>query len=477
MKKIGIISLLIILFFNSCSTDDINKDPNSAYTTTAESLVSYAEKALSDYNNTPNVNTNNFRLLMQYWQETTYVSESNYNFVNRNVADGVWNENYVKVLNNLQKAREIINAYSPSPSEISTWDAKKKGQLAIIDLLMVYTYQTIVDTFGDVPYSQSLQLVKYPLPVYDKGADIYVDLIKKTQEALTNLNGTPFGDGEYFYKGNSGKWKVFGNSLLLKLSIGIADSNPTLAQQIAQVAISGGVMMSSADGCQLPYQLASPNFNPLYSELVASGRDDFIAAETLVDYMINTNDPRISSYYQKNKDGVYVGQQPGKAGLIDVFSRIGTFAYTRTTPGTILSYTEVAFYKAEAAARWNTGNAAIEYENAVRASMKEWNIADDLAVSYIAAHPYDNSNWKKSVGEQAWVSMFNQGLTSWNFYRRLDYPVLIAPETAISNAGGKVPVRLQYPGREQTTNGTNWSAASAAIGGDRLTTKLFWDKN
>ncbi|MEP6931279.1 MAG: SusD/RagB family nutrient-binding outer membrane lipoprotein, partial [Flavobacterium sp.] len=86
------------------------------------------------------------------------------------------------------------------------------------------------------------------------------------------------------------------------------------------------------------------------------------------------------------------------------------------------------------------------------------------------------ANWQKSIGEQAWVAMFNQALTSWNFWRRLDFPVLTAPASAITNAGGKVPVRMAYPVLEQQANATNWKAASTAIGGDLLTTKLFWDK-
>ena len=72
--------------------------------------------------------------------------------------------------------------------------------------------------------------------------------------------------------------------------------------------------------------------------------------------------------------------------------------------------------------------------------------------------------------------MFNQGHTSWNFYRRLDYPILSAPATAVANAENKVPVRMTYPVREQSVNSTNWESASTAIGGDKLTTKLFWDK-
>lgn len=35
---------------------------------------------------------------------------------------------------------------------------------------------------------------------------------------------------------------------------------------------------------------------------------------------------------------------------------------------------------------------------------------------------------------------------------------------------------MTYPVREQSVNSTNWESASTAIGGDKLTTKLFWDK-
>jgi hypothetical protein len=55
----------------------------------------------------------------------------------------------------------------------------------------------------------------------------------------------------------------------------------------------------------------------------------------------------------------------------------------------------------------------------------------------------------------------------------LDYPVLIAPPTADT----ELPLRLTYPTTEQTLNGVNRSAAATAIGGDVVTTKLFWDKN
>jgi len=480
MKKF-ITILTIGLSMTACVSEDINTDSNSAYTTVPGSLVNYAQKELSDYVNTPSVNENNFRLTMQYWQETIYVNESNYDFVNRNVSNQIFRDNYVNVLNNLSKAKQIINVYVPTITEAEGWDVNKKNQLAIIDIMQVYTYQLLVDTFGNIPYTQGADLDKYPLPAYDDAATIYADLIKRIDTDITNLDVSAtgfasFDEGEKLYNGNIAKWTVFANSLKLKLGIAIADSNPALAQTTALDAIAAGVMTSSDDNAEFKYLQDSPNFNPLSESLTT--RNDFIAGKTLVDYMNASSDPRISKYYKLAADGsgVYKGQVIGLPGSFRVFSRIANYAYEPTTPGVLLNYTEVAFYIAEANARWNSGAAATAYAIAVTASIEEWGGTTTDAATYLAAQPYDASNWKKSIGEQAWVAMYNQGLTSWNFWRRLDFPVLAAPASAIENAGGKVPVRMTYPVLEQQVNNTNWKAASDAIGGDLLTTKLFWDK-
>jgi hypothetical protein len=480
MKMKKIIAILTIgLSMTACVSDDINTDPNSAYSTVPGSLINYAQKELSDYVNTPSVNENNFRLTMQYWQETIYVNESNYDFTNRNVSNQIYSRNYVNVIKNLGQAKELINAYVPSVTEAPGWPANKKNQLAIIDVMQVYAYQLLVDTFGNIPYTEGANLTVYPLPKYDDGATIYQNLIARINTDITNLDDSAtgfnsFSDGDKYYKGDISKWIVFANSLKLKLGIALADSNPTLAQSTALSAIAAGVITSPADNCQMPYLEDSPNYNPLYENL--STRDDFFAAKTLVDFMNATNDPRISHYYEPLKNGTFAGQVVGEGGETADFSAIGEFAYTATTPGVLLNYTEVAFYIAEANARWNPAAAASSYNAAVTASILEWG-GDALdATAYLATKPYDATNWKKSLGEQAWVAMYNQGLTSWNFYRRLDFPVLLAPPTAINNAGGKVPVRMAYPVLEQQVNNTNYKAASTAIGGDLLTTKIFWDK-
>ena len=479
MKKILASILLTATVLQSCDNEaltELNQDPNSYYTTVPITLVTYAEKSLTDYMNTPSVNINNLRLTMQYWQETTYLDESRYDFITRKVTNQTWNYMYVRTLKNLEQAKKIINEYNPTASEAATWPTTKKNQLAIVDLLQVYAYQTLVDTNGNVPYTESLDVDKNPLPKYDDGATIYADLIARVQADLANIDTAGESFDEKYYNGNMSKWKKFGNSLLLKLGIAIADSHPALAQSTCQTAINGGVFTSGADDCLLPYLADSPNFNPLYENLVASNRNDFVAGKTIVDKMNSTADDRRSEYFQL-RGGIYKGGTIGASSPFGSYSPAGTFAYTPTTPGILLNYTEVAFYLAEASARWGIGGApATNYENAVTASFLQWGKTVAQASAYLAANPYNPSNWKQSIGTEAWIAMYNQPMQAWNFWRRLDYPALAPAASSVAEADGKVPVRLQYPISEQSTNPTNYAAGSSAIGGDKLYTKLFWDK-
>ncbi len=68
--------------------------------------------------------------------------------------------------------------------------------------------------------------------------------------------------------------------------------------------------------------------------------------------------------------------------------------------------------------------------------------------------------------------MYNRGWDEWIELRKLDSPTLAEPDAAISG----FPVRFTYSIDEQNINTANYNAAAKAIGGDAVTTKLFWDK-
>lgn len=480
MKKIVVI-LSVFTLLLSC-TDDItklNEDTKNPTVVPAEFLFSNAQKAMVDQIESTNVNRNVFRLFVQQWTETTYTDESNYDIATRTIPDNHFTTLYRDVIKDFSEAKNILSSEGGATPEQTAILNNKKAE---IDILIAYNYSILVDTFGNIPYSEAIDIENHPNPKYDDAKTIYKDLIAKLTASVATLNSAygSFGASDIIYGGDVSKWKKFANTLRFKLAINLADDDLTYAstQALAAVNASGGLLASNSDNATLKYLGVQPNTNPLYVDVVASGRDDFVPTNTIVDKMNLLNDPRRTVFFTQ-KDGAYVGGVPGAGNTFANFSHIGLSLLDPTFEGTIMNYSEVEFLLAEATERGIAvgGTATDHYNNAIGASLSYWNVSAIDAASYLAqpsvAYATAGGNWKQKIGEQSYLALYNRGFEAWTSYRRLDFPVLVAPVDA---AITEVPKRYTYPSREQTLNQANNAAAASAIGGDKMTTKLFWDK-
>lgn len=477
MKKIVLIfSLFTILI--SCTNDitglnENTKDPTSV---PADFLFSNAEKAMVDQMVSTNVNSNVFRLFMQQWTETIYTDESNYDIATRTVPDIHFRTIYRDVLRDLVEAKKVLNNEVAAGPEQTAVLANKKAE---IDIMMAYCYSVLVDTFGDVPYTQAINIQAYPAPAYDDAETIYRDLISKLAASQASMDSSygSFGSADLIYGGDVAKWRKFANSLRLKLAINMDDIDHTYASAQALAAVTDGVLGSNADNAALKYLGTQPNTNPIYVDVIASGRDDFVPTTSIINPMNALNDPRRSQYFTL-EGGTYVGGVPGDGNTFANFSHIGTTLVDPTFEGLIFDYSEVEFLLAEAVERGIAvgGTAETHYNNAVNASLSYWGVSGGDAAAYLAqpavAYATATGTWQQKIGEQAYYALYNRGFEAWTSYRRLDFPVLIAPADAEVN---QVPTRYTYPANEQTLNTVNNAAAATAIGGDLLTTKIFWD--
>lgn len=486
MKKIFFITALIATLF-SCSDDltSLNQDEKNPAAVPAYTLFTSAQRSLTDQMVNTNVNRNVFRLITQQWTETTYTDESNYDFVTRKISDNHWAALYAGTLADLNQAKNnlIADVIPAGDLDFANKTAIKKNQIAQIDILMCYTFHVLVDTHGDIPYTDALKNGGNYLPKYDKAINIYKDLIIKLDAALANLDNTHDGfiESDLIYNGSIDNWKKFANSIKLKLGVNLLASNleNTLATGTINSAISGGLITSNSENCKLPYMANLPNTNPLYVDLVASGRHDFVVTKTMYNKLVAFNDPRRNKYTNGGTVAGTVGSgnNYNTAGR----TRVSAIIESPTLSGTLLDYSEIEFLLAEASERGivAAGSAATHYSNAITASMEDWGVSAIDITSYLAQPTVDYASatgtWQQKIGEQAWLALYNRGFEAWTSYRRLDFPVLIAPASAQAAAAGKVPVRMAYPIREQTLNPTNYNAASSAVGGDLLTTKIFWD--
>ena len=480
MKNTYLLFILLTVLFAACTKnfDDYNIDKKNPKEVTGNALFTSAQLALVDQISTPNVNQNVFRLFAQYWTETTYTDEANYDIVNRTIPDYIFQVYYRDILKDFDEAARLISEET---------SATRENRLHIIELMNCYAFQNLVDIFGDVPYTDALDLEKV-LPKYDDAFAIYQDLIARVNAALSGLDDSEgsFSSADIIYGGDVSAWIKFGNSLKLKLGISIADHDAGLAKTTVEAAVSG-VFESNDDNALLNYLSGPPNSNPIYDELILSGRKDFVGANTIIDILNGLDDPRRETFYTlvdtSSETGVeklaYFGGAYGEDSPYYQYSHVADAMVAATFHGIILTYDEVLFYLAESAERgFNVGRTAEEYYNdAITASFEFWGASGVTA--YLAkpevAYATAQGTWKEKIGTQAYLAFYSRGLEGYTEWRRLDYPIFNIPPAITEYS--EIPKRFTYPVNEQTLNPDNYASASAAIGGDELTTKIFWDKN
>ncbi len=508
MKNKYIIFLVLSLFIAGACTDkfeDFNTDRKYPSETTSESLFTYAQLEMTDQVSSTNVNTNVFKLWAQYWNETTYTDETNYDIVTRTVPDYTFMYFYTYALKNFREASEVLaeeTDVAAGATELSNADKQ-----AIIDIHEVYTMIELIDCFGDVPYTEALN-DDILAPVFDDAFTTYKTLAGMLKSAITTLSGEETHtewDADLVYGGNPASWVKFAYGLLMKMGITIADYDASLAEEWIVLA-DGNTFTKSSEDALLVYETTYPNTNPLYEDLVLSGRSDFVGANTIVDIMNDLNDPRREQYFQtttisydtaiSGTDTVitpimgYLGGDYGYTSSYSLHSAPGECFNEASFPGILLTYNEILFYLAEAAARGMAVSKTVEeyYNEAVTESIAWWQgydmdgVSDTLlsAEDYLAqdsvAYATAPGDWKQKIATQSWLASYSRGFIGWTTWRRLDYPVFNMPKNYSTEDQTSIPTRFTYPIYEQNLNAANYEAASTAIGGDELTTKLYWDK-
>ena len=486
-NRLLILIPVFALFVSSCADDitGLNQDTKRPTTTKSEFLFTSAQHAMMDQVTSTSVNFNVFRLFAQQWTEVQYPQESQYDLTGRTIPDRHWATYYRDVLRDYKESKDLLLQekanFGGTADEAKVLDNK----IAVIDILSAYSYSILVDTFGDIPYTEALDIVNFPLPKYDDAQTIYKDLISKlavASHALDQSNGS-FGDADLVFGGDTEKWAKFANTIRLRMAINMDDVDHGYANTQVLAAVTDGVILNSEDGAYLKYASLQPNANPLYVDLVASGRDDFLPADTFVNKLNSLADPRRPKFFKEFPEGsgTYVG---GVYGVLNTYGNYSHFTETIKQPeypGVLLTASEVEFLLAEAVERGIAvgGSAAFHYTAAITLSLQDWGVAAGDISAYLArpsvAYATATGDWKQKIGEQTWIGLYNRGFEAWTSYRRLDFPVLRVPPVTFGEIT-EVPKRYSYPGIEQSLNATNLAAAVAKLGNNSPVSHVFWDK-
>jgi len=307
-------------------------------------------------------------------------------------------------------------------------------------------------------------------PKYDAQQAVYTGIFADLAKAGSEIvpAGTGFPSGDLLYGGSMSNWKKFAYSLMLRDAIHLSKADPTTAAKEAQAAIAGGVFQSNADNATLDYVASNPN--PIYTDHIVNGRDDYGMSKTLVDTLLSLQDPRLPVYAEPNTSGANGGYEGRPPGLISGppnadISRIG--AMWREQPDAPIvwqSYAEVLFLEAEAAQRgWISGDPGSLYTQAITASMQQYGIPQAQIDAYLAQPrvQFNASTALTQIALQKWIALFMNGEEGFTEVRRTGVPALKpGPDARLTG----IPRRIPYPDDEAKLNATSYDAAMSAQG-------------
>jgi hypothetical protein len=434
-----------------------------------------------------------------------------------------WNQMYNGPVRFLDRALELAKA-----------DASKANLVQMIRILRAMNYMILVDTYGDVPYSEANKAYSslvITTPKYDKDADIYADLYKELKEARLALDVTKGAVNTDIFYGTSltatvasvqiPRWQRLAGSLMLRLGMRYSKVDVTKAAAIVTDALSGaGVMTSTADNALVPFN-ATDN-NPLNGGPRGTNPFNYYLYEPFVNQLKTTKDPRgkyISAYYQNptvingtpqdtvlaNQFGFPVGYDDGtiktksdykgaaQAGTGFRYSQLNYASFgSNTAPIFVCTYAQTQLLLADAAIRnYVTGGLAqaiIYYNAGIRASMDEYPLYPGTVAipaadynSYIAQSgvALTAGTALDKINTQYWIASLGNNAEAFANFRRTGFPAL-TPNTVslplLPTSTGGFARRIPYPANELSVNAANYNAAVARIGGDNVSQRIFWDQ-
>jgi hypothetical protein len=279
-------------------------------------------------------------------------------------------------------------------------------------VIKAFTYSTLVDFWGDVPFSEALQFTENFQPAVDDDAAVYPQLLILLDEAIAHLKATsPLvapGSQDFIYGSNAARWIKAANVLKLRMYLKLANTpgfNTATISTFITSTPANEFFESNADDMQHPFTASlSGRQNPTH-QFILSRTDDICTSSTIINLMNAKADPRRVNYFTPAPFSVaayntpptgttgYKGLQPGTgqsavdnslsrlhrfvrgavttgasavpAGPSLTVSGTGALAYDGGASVNILTYSEYNFIRAELALRYGAPVAP-------KATVEEW---------------------------------------------------------------------------------------------------------
>jgi len=314
-KKIVLGLLLVATGFTACNKefDTLLTNPNYPSTTTAD-VDLYLNKVQLDFNNFFQSASGPAGALARqnYWGGPFYI-----NAYSPSSFDGMWSTGYSGVIANVDAMVPLAQSQ------------KKYVQSGIARILKAYTLGTLVDVFGDVPYTQAAKGAGNTTPTVDGGAAIYAGVQSLLDSAIADLTATGAAAGpkvDLYYGGSAAKWVTLAKTLKLKFYMQTRLVDASAKAKIQTLLTENNLINAAANDFQFQYSktLAPDSRHPDYAgdynnnggggylsnyfiwEVASEKYNGVVTGVSSTSTAATTGDPRLRYYfYRQNTSNAY----------------------------------------------------------------------------------------------------------------------------------------------------------------------------
>lgn len=305
--KIIFLGLAIVLVSSCSDFLDINEDPNNPTTARLIELMPSVQVNMAGLFNGSSGGLGNYTSLYTHHTTQRGQQESYYQFNSSEFGVQVpWTLSYSFALQDMAEIERIAT------------ESGETQYIGVVKVMRSIVYSTLVDIYGDVPFSEANLGTAGPYPTFDDDQTIYDAILTELDEAVGILNAaTDIAAGDLMYNGDLGKWKKLANTWKLNML-----NNVRLTRDVSgdvNKLIADNDMIGAGDDFQFNYGTGvSPNsrntlyvqewapaasqvyINPYFFE-VMSGINTFEHGNDLYN---NIADPRVPYYiYNQLPDG------------------------------------------------------------------------------------------------------------------------------------------------------------------------------
>jgi hypothetical protein len=338
----------------------------------------------------------------------------------------------------------------------------------IATVIESYVYQTLVDLYDQVPYTEAIQGESGNItPKFDDGQYIYNCLADSINFALTMpyTGGTSAdpGDADIIFNGDMTKWAQFANTLLLKIYLRQSKVNSTTIGE--KINTLKGRAFLTEDACYNIFVNQADKQNPIYASAEVKHKGNISMSRTLMGYLIDDmfgapvirdsrvdylahRPEKVQEYHRALLQGDYYANSNvyylGGSSTPNYWGAEGIEYLSRphveyNHPLYYMTAAESYFLQAEAdLLYWQEGNAQALYESGVTEAFKrlknigvvpveDTDYSEEDVIGTTGYAPWNETDTEEEKLEkiwiQKWISMTNiQGIEAFIEHNRTNCP-------------------------------------------------------